>query len=1370
MTLLQVVGEPIRGEVAHTSATVFSGYVKRLPQVKPDEKLVMSQVLVPPLASEYNTVKDAWMDQKLWKDDNFIEVLSEDCPAKVKAKVVEAIYEYLDLHMDPHIRDLKRRQDHNWKRVLVDSFGTSLRDPPVSCNVEKYTVPHTDPIQALRGQLGLRTVGASDVFVVGVYRCRTMLELPTYTEQERVSTPAGFQKSPYWWGLELDRYAVDGKLFQPSWMAQGHVCEKPPSKKKRKESAAKGGTGAATMTKGGTGAATMTKAGTGVVTVTQGQTSMWSAGYTMVHSAFGYGNETVLCNDPHALPYTSLDDTEAVEVAVQKSNISVKICRIGPWVFPVEVTTCFLPKGSPLLYFYGREYWVTNRASLALATLADAREGKLRRENEALQRRLHQMQQQHEQAARWLSLQADPGVFLKHDSLDTLTHNALGSAPCLRGINHSTRAVAPTVPDHSAKSNVGTSQLEFQNQNSPGNPAAAGRLDNALSINSGAAVGPAGDSPGLSGTALESVHVEVHDLRQILGTMLQRMSALEFNLQDIRHTRPGDQLQLNKDQDHLQSFFEHPDSNPQHAHPAINSAAMPLSANLPSRPGSRPGGHLSGVKGVQQAGGNQHSMQSMQVDLLAKPNPRQKLKARSKAVAAVQPDVEPLDSAPKQATDKHTQLVPCAGLVQEVECLAAASTPEPAAGLSQGQQVEASLASKKRKSSALLSGRTEGEAGPEAAQQLTADPAQKKKSKQKKKSEAAAAPSVAPDPALVPKKNRQTVKVVGAYAGQQPAGESAAQAEEDWCQDPGAVEEESMQWGRKQKRKRNRVAGLAPRLLLFGDQALETVTSAGNQVAAAVYDATGTQQRLHGQAAEALVRYTVPPLGQFSQAQAVAIDQELQRITGHDNWTHYSPAERETMGSLLKELKPGTVVCLRPPQVKQSLLTSFYSGRNSQPASVGHISPTAAVAAANAEAGGGSPAASDSTTATTPQSSGHHAEAAAKGNAEHSSVVVMLADDAEGLAGGATPLVDSVLWAPSRQGTSSSSHVSSTALATVQERPVPPQIMGKFATAAAAVATATAAADANDLDTLAEGPTAGLPAFNPDNCRSDKLAEHKGRLQEGSTCEDGDEGLAGSGLAAQLAEDADEKVLEEESEHVGVTEGAANSHDATSCLNTTKTRFIVLEDGKIDVNPDEMEPRLVRRRIVGEDDEHGSCYLIARDILKACGPIMSNTGRTIRRWIKRAKKHSAAELPRQAYWSGASNCTFVFGARDIQTLMLPSVLSDTQRDALQRFIEGMWAGEEEGSPQADEEEGLSHADEEEGSPEAMDSPAASIEVVLRADSSSPAPASTSCCPASRACGSSPKPAASPDRTGGAAADRAVPRSPDNNRVLQGRWR
>ena len=63
---------------------------------------------------------------------------------------------------------------------------------------------------------------------------------------------------------------------------------------------------------------------------------------------------------------------------------------------------CMWSIGSPLLYFYGRDYWITNRASLALATLADTREDKLRRENEALQRRLHQMQRQHDQAAQLL--------------------------------------------------------------------------------------------------------------------------------------------------------------------------------------------------------------------------------------------------------------------------------------------------------------------------------------------------------------------------------------------------------------------------------------------------------------------------------------------------------------------------------------------------------------------------------------------------------------------------------------------------------------------------------------------------------------------------------------------------------------------------------------------------------------------------------------------------------------------------------------------------------------------------------------------------------------------------------------------------------
>ena len=87
--------------------------------------------------------------------------------------------------MDAHIKDLKSKKDHNWKRKLVESFETTLSDPKVSSNVEKYVVPDSDPVEALRGQLGLKTVMACDIFVIGVFRSRMMLELPTYLEQER---------------------------------------------------------------------------------------------------------------------------------------------------------------------------------------------------------------------------------------------------------------------------------------------------------------------------------------------------------------------------------------------------------------------------------------------------------------------------------------------------------------------------------------------------------------------------------------------------------------------------------------------------------------------------------------------------------------------------------------------------------------------------------------------------------------------------------------------------------------------------------------------------------------------------------------------------------------------------------------------------------------------------------------------------------------------------------------------------------------------------------------------------------------------------------------------------------------------------------
>ena len=87
--------------------------------------------------------------------------------------------------MDAHIKQLKAKKDSNWKRHLVLSFETTLSDPKVSSYVQQYTVPESDPVEALRGQRGLMTAMASDVFVIGIYRSRTMLEFPTYVEQER---------------------------------------------------------------------------------------------------------------------------------------------------------------------------------------------------------------------------------------------------------------------------------------------------------------------------------------------------------------------------------------------------------------------------------------------------------------------------------------------------------------------------------------------------------------------------------------------------------------------------------------------------------------------------------------------------------------------------------------------------------------------------------------------------------------------------------------------------------------------------------------------------------------------------------------------------------------------------------------------------------------------------------------------------------------------------------------------------------------------------------------------------------------------------------------------------------------------------------
>lgn len=88
-------------------------------------------------------------------------------------------------HMDVPVQQLKCVGNPRWKLLVVQSFETLMKDPGVSSNVEKYVVPQTDPCKALRGEVGLRTTRACSRFAVGVYRSRTMSELPTYSEFER---------------------------------------------------------------------------------------------------------------------------------------------------------------------------------------------------------------------------------------------------------------------------------------------------------------------------------------------------------------------------------------------------------------------------------------------------------------------------------------------------------------------------------------------------------------------------------------------------------------------------------------------------------------------------------------------------------------------------------------------------------------------------------------------------------------------------------------------------------------------------------------------------------------------------------------------------------------------------------------------------------------------------------------------------------------------------------------------------------------------------------------------------------------------------------------------------------------------------------
>ena len=71
-----------------------------------------------------------------------------------------------------------------------------------------------------------------------------------------------------------------------------------------------------------------------------------------------------------------------------------------PWLQNHYINMCDALTGTPLLYYYGKGYWVTTRASQALATLSDEREALLRQQQEQTKRENKALKQQQEQLRR----------------------------------------------------------------------------------------------------------------------------------------------------------------------------------------------------------------------------------------------------------------------------------------------------------------------------------------------------------------------------------------------------------------------------------------------------------------------------------------------------------------------------------------------------------------------------------------------------------------------------------------------------------------------------------------------------------------------------------------------------------------------------------------------------------------------------------------------------------------------------------------------------------------------------------------------------------------------------------------------------------
>ena len=248
-----------------------------------------------------------------------------------------------------------------------------------------------------------------------------------------------------------------------------------------------------------------------------------------------------------------------------------------------------------------------------------------------------------------------PNQYLKLESPDPKEQ----ADPQLRGPVSSARAFASTVPRDSAKSNVGTSQPETRNQVGSLDPTAAPTLDNALSINS-AGPGQFEDAPRPSGNALGHVHAEVHHLRQTLGTMLQRVTTLEFTLQRMGQKQSeGSQLEC-------------ADLNSQRAQHTADPIKGPHSTEMRHRQAGTPAFGHSNSSGPPPQGINNPSMQSMLEDQVA----RQKLRSRSQLNERPNFDQNGVLESSAQQTLGTEEVKAGAAAAQALAAEAAAEVPE----------------------------------------------------------------------------------------------------------------------------------------------------------------------------------------------------------------------------------------------------------------------------------------------------------------------------------------------------------------------------------------------------------------------------------------------------------------------------------------------------------------------------------------------------------------------------------------------------------------------------------------------------------------------------------------------------------------------